>query len=122
VIRSFADETTRDLFGDINSNAARRIPNSVWRAAHPKLKQLDLVAALDNLKSPPGNDLHALTGDQAWRLEICPAPSAGQPVPISPLRSERRRGRGRRRAKRPMSGTVLLGGLVRCIIRAVRGR
>ena len=70
VIRSFADETTRDVFGDANSKAARRITNTVWRAAQRKLKQLDLVATLDDLKIPPGNDLHALKGDQAGRHAI----------------------------------------------------
>lgn len=70
VIRSFADETTRDLFGSVNSKAARRIPSSAWRAAQRKLKQLDLVATLDHLKIPPGNDLHALKGDQAGRHAI----------------------------------------------------
>jgi len=70
VIRSFADETTRDLFGSVNSKAARRIPNTAWRAAQRKLKQLDLVATLDHLKIPPGNDLHALKGDQVGRHAI----------------------------------------------------
>ncbi len=70
VIRSFADETTRDLFGNVNSKAARRIPNTAWKAAQRKLKQLDLVAKLDDLKIPPGNDLHALKGDQAGRHAI----------------------------------------------------
>jgi proteic killer suppression protein len=70
VIRSFSDETTRDLFGSVNSKAARRIPSTAWRAAQRKLKQLDLVATLDDLKIPPGNDPHALKGDQAGRHAI----------------------------------------------------
>ncbi len=70
VIRSFADETTRDLFGNVNTKAARRIPNTTWRAAQRKLKQLDLVVTLDDLKIPPGNDLHALKADQAGRHAI----------------------------------------------------
>lgn len=70
VIRSFADETTRDLFSSVNSKAARGIPNTAWRAAQRKLKQLDLVATLDALNIPPENDLHALKGDQAGRHAI----------------------------------------------------
>lgn len=70
MIRSFADDTTRDLFGDVNGKSARRIPNTAWKAAHRKLKQLDLVTKLDDLKIPPGNDLHALKGDQASRHAI----------------------------------------------------
>ena len=70
VIRSFADNTTRDVFDSVNSKAARRIPNAAWRAAQRKLKQVDLVTKLDDLKIPPGNDLHALKGDQAGRHAI----------------------------------------------------
>lgn len=70
VIRSFADETTRDLFSNVNSKAARRIPNTAWRAAQRKLKQLDLVATLDDLAIPPGNELHALKADQVGRHAI----------------------------------------------------
>jgi toxin HigB-1 len=58
------------LFGSVNSKAARRIPNTAWRAAQRKLKQLDLVATLDDLKIAPGNDLHALKGGQAGRHAI----------------------------------------------------
>ena len=65
VIRSLAGETTRDLFASVNSKAARRVPNTTWKAARRKLKQLDLVTTLDDLRIPPGNDLHALKGDQA---------------------------------------------------------
>lgn len=67
MIRSFADDATRDLFGNVNSKAARRIPNTAWKAAQRKLKQIDLVTKLADLKIPPGNDLHALKDDQAGR-------------------------------------------------------
>jgi proteic killer suppression protein len=70
VIRSFADETTRDLFGTINGKAARRVPRTAWNVAQRKLKQLDLVTRLDDLTIPPGNDLHALKGDPAGRYAI----------------------------------------------------
>ncbi len=70
MIRSFADETTRDLFGNANSKSAPRIPNTAWKAAQRKLKQLDLVTRLDHLKIPPGNALHALKGDRAGRHAI----------------------------------------------------
>ena len=70
VIRSFADDTTRDVFSNANSKAARRIPNTAWRAAQRKLKQIDLVTELDDLKIPPGNGLHALKDNQAGRHAI----------------------------------------------------
>ena len=70
MIRSFADETTRDVFGGVNSKAARRIPNAAWKVAQRKLKQIDLVVTLEELRIPPGNDLHVLRGDQAGRHAI----------------------------------------------------
>ena len=70
MIRSFADGTTRDVFGNVNSKAARRLPNTAWKAAQRKLKQIDLVTKLDDPKIPPGNDLHALKDDQAGRHAI----------------------------------------------------
>ena len=70
MIRSFADHTTRDVFGNINSKAARRVPNTAWKAAQRKLKQMDLVMKLDDLKIPPGNDRHAFTDDRAGRHAI----------------------------------------------------
>jgi proteic killer suppression protein len=70
VIQSFADDATRDVFGSVSSKAARRIPNTAWRAAQRQLKQIDLVTKLDDLKTPPGNDLHALKDDQAGRHAI----------------------------------------------------
>jgi plasmid maintenance system killer protein len=45
-------------------------PNGAWKAAQRKLKQLDLVTRLDDLQIPPGNNLHALKGDQAGRHAI----------------------------------------------------
>ncbi len=70
MIRSFADETTRDLFGNVNSKSARRLPNTAWRAVQRKLKQLDLVTRLDDLQIPPDSDLNALKGNEAGRHAI----------------------------------------------------
>jgi toxin HigB-1 len=65
VIRSLADETTRDIWDGVNSRAARRIPHELWPAIRRKLDQIDAVAKLDDLRIPPGNRLHALVGDLA---------------------------------------------------------
>ncbi len=70
MIRSFADDTTRDLFSDINSKAARRIPRDLWRVAQRKLKQLDLAKQLADLDVPPANRLEPLRGDQLGRHSI----------------------------------------------------
>ncbi len=67
MIRSFADETTADLFQEKNSRAARRIPRELWRAAQRKLKALDVAAKLEDLSIPAGNRLEKLKGNQAGR-------------------------------------------------------
>jgi proteic killer suppression protein len=63
MIRSFADAATRDIWNGVNSKAARRLPRPLWPVIRRKLDQLDAVTQLDDLRVPPGNRLHALTGD-----------------------------------------------------------
>ena len=62
MIRSLADETTRDIWNGVNSKAARRIPRTIWAVIQRKLDQLDSVTRLDQLRVPPGNRLHVLAG------------------------------------------------------------
>jgi proteic killer suppression protein len=63
VIRTIADDTTRDIWNGVNSKAARRIPTNLRPVVRRKLDQIDAVTTLDSLKVPPGNRLHALSGD-----------------------------------------------------------
>ena len=70
MIRSFTDDTTRDLFAGINSTAARRIPQRLWRVAQWKLKQVDLAAQLADLDIPPANRLEPLKGERRGRHSI----------------------------------------------------
>jgi proteic killer suppression protein len=63
VIRTLADDTTRDIWNGVNSKAARRIPRDLWPNVRRKLDQIDAVTSLEDLKVPPGNRLHALGGD-----------------------------------------------------------
>jgi proteic killer suppression protein len=65
LIRSFADETTADLFRERNSRAARCVPRDLWRVAQRKLKAIDVAARLADLTIPAGNRLEKLRGDQA---------------------------------------------------------
>ena len=65
MIRSLADDTTRDIWNGVNSKAARRIPRVIWPVIQRKLDQIDSVARLDALRVPPGNQLHALEDDLA---------------------------------------------------------
>jgi toxin HigB-1 len=63
VIRTLADDSTRDIWNGVNSKAAGRIPRELWQIVRRKLDQIDAVTRLDDLKVPPGNRLHALGGD-----------------------------------------------------------
>jgi proteic killer suppression protein len=63
VIRTLADDATRDIWNGVNSKAARRIPKDLWPIVRRKLDQIDAVTKLDDPPVPPGNRLHALIGD-----------------------------------------------------------
>ena len=63
MIRTLADDTTRDIWNGVNSKAARRIPKNLWPVVRRKLDQIDTVTKLDHLTVPPGNRLHALDGN-----------------------------------------------------------
>jgi proteic killer suppression protein len=65
MIRTIADDATRDIWNGVNSKAARGIPRPLWPVIRRKLDQIDAVTRLDDLKVPPGNRLHALSGDLA---------------------------------------------------------
>ena len=63
MIRTLADDTTQDIWNGVNSKAARRIPRELWPNVRRKLDQIDAVTRLEDLRVPPGNNLHALGGD-----------------------------------------------------------
>ncbi|MFA5908072.1 MAG: type II toxin-antitoxin system RelE/ParE family toxin [Vicinamibacterales bacterium] len=65
MIRSLADESTRDIWNGVNSKAARRIPRAIWPVIQRKLDQIDVVTKLDNLRVPPRKRLHRLVDDLA---------------------------------------------------------
>ena len=62
MIRTLADDTTRDIWNGVNTKAARRIPRDLWSIVRRKLDQIDAVSRLEDLKVPPGNRLRALVG------------------------------------------------------------
>lgn len=62
VILNFADKTTEDIFNGIDSKAARRIPQSVWKVATRKLDTLNAAYDLRDIRVPPANRLEALKG------------------------------------------------------------
>ncbi|MCE7985869.1 MAG: plasmid maintenance system killer protein [Caldilinea sp. CFX5] len=71
MIRSFHDVGTEAIFNGENTAAARQAcPRSLWNITRRKLDQLDSVAALEELRVPPGNRLEALFGDRAGQHSI----------------------------------------------------
>ena len=64
MVRSFADETTQDIWNGTHSKAARRIARELWPNVRRKLDQLDAITRLEDLRVPPGNRLHGLGGDR----------------------------------------------------------
>jgi proteic killer suppression protein len=63
MIRSFANDTTQDIWNGVSGKAARKVPRAIWPVIRRKLDQIDTVARLDDLRVPPGNRLHALVDD-----------------------------------------------------------
>jgi proteic killer suppression protein len=71
MIRSFRNAGTEDIFNGENTRAARQTcPQALWKVDSRKLDQLDSVAALDELRKPPGNQLEALAGDRVSQFSI----------------------------------------------------
>jgi proteic killer suppression protein len=66
MIKSFADRDTERLHGN---QPVRRF-QAIERQARRKLAQLDAVAALSDLRVPPGNRLEALSGDRKGQHSI----------------------------------------------------
>jgi proteic killer suppression protein len=63
MIVSFGDPATEDLYHDRPTRRARRFPPAIVRAAIIKLDMINAAAAIQDLRSPPGNRLEALKGD-----------------------------------------------------------
>lgn len=73
MIVSFANAGSEDIFYGRNTRPVRQTcPERLWRIARRKLDQLDSVAALNELRVPPGNQLEALKEDRIgqWSIRI----------------------------------------------------
>jgi proteic killer suppression protein len=67
VIRSFADKRTAAIWID---RMPKGFPSDLARVARRKLRMLDAATRLEDLRSPPGNRLKALTADRAGQHSI----------------------------------------------------
>jgi proteic killer suppression protein len=67
MIRSFADRETQQLYvtGD-----SRRLPPDLVKRALRRLEYIDLAQELSDLRVPPSNRLHALSGDREGQHAI----------------------------------------------------
>ena len=72
MIRSFADQSTADVYVGVDSKAARAIPKPLWPVVRRKLDAVHRAKSVGDLRFPGGNRLEALTGDQAgrWSLRV----------------------------------------------------
>lgn len=69
MIRSFADRRTETLF---STGQAGKLPPDIVRRALRKLDMVDNAYRIDDLRMPPGNRLHALSGDRdgQWAISV----------------------------------------------------
>ena len=63
----FKDALTEAVF---NLQRPKGFPANLFRVAHRKLEAVHAAAALHDLKFPPGNKLHPLTGDREGQHAI----------------------------------------------------
>lgn len=67
MIKSFADKLTQELYSKGKSN---KFPADVAPRAARKLEYVDLAVQLEDLKVPPGNRLHPLSGNRQGQHAI----------------------------------------------------
>ena len=70
MIVTFLSETTRDIYDGSESKQARKVPQTIWKAAQRKLDLLNAAYSLNDLKAPPANRLEALKGNLKGKYSI----------------------------------------------------
>ena len=67
MIATFASNETKRIWTGLRS---RKLPTDIQERALAKLNMIDAAEALDDLKLPPGNRLHALSSDRAGQHSV----------------------------------------------------
>ena len=67
MIRSFKDALTEATF---RGKLVRGLPSDLFKRARNKLLMLNAAATLNDLNSPPGNQLESLKGDRVGQHSI----------------------------------------------------
>jgi proteic killer suppression protein len=67
MIKTFTDAQTQELY---LTGKARRVPPDVASRAVRKLEQVNAATRIEDLRVPPGNQLHPLEGDRRGQHSI----------------------------------------------------
>lgn len=67
MIKTFADKRTKNLY---SKRSSKKFPADVASRAGRKLEYVHLAERLDDLRVPPGNRLHSLSGDRQGQHAI----------------------------------------------------
>lgn len=67
MILTFQNEATRSVW---QGEFTRKLPNQIQAVARRKLRMLNNVRSLDDLRIPPNNRLETLKGDRAGQHSI----------------------------------------------------
>ncbi|MEX0604383.1 type II toxin-antitoxin system RelE/ParE family toxin [Marinobacter sp.] len=67
MIKSFADKRTQELY---SKGKSKKCPTDVAPRAARKLEYVNLAEQLEDLKVPPGNRLHPLSGNRQGQHAI----------------------------------------------------
>lgn len=67
MIKTFANRETQTLYA---RGTSRRLPPGIVRRARRKLEAVDLARRVEDLRTPPGNRLHILSGDRSGQHSI----------------------------------------------------
>lgn len=69
MIQSWKDEAARTVF---EGGLPKGFPADLTKAARRRLFQLDAAVGVEDLKTPPGNRLHKLSGDREgqWSVSV----------------------------------------------------
>ena len=67
MIQSFACSETANIW---NGRRSRKLPADIQERALAKLALLNRAKSLDDLRNPPSNRLHALTGDRVGQHSV----------------------------------------------------
>ncbi len=69
MIQGWKSKLAQEVFA---GRSPKGFPTDVLKAARRRLAQMNAAEVLDDLRSPPGNRLHALSGDRAgqWSVSV----------------------------------------------------